>query len=717
MSSFRLVPRLLPAAIALACAAPLAFAQSQTVVVEGTAIDGDARLPLDGSQRTGSRLNLAPRDTAATIHVIDRDFIDALGARDTLETLQGAPGVIADASPGGGGSVSYRGFSSSQVMQLFNGIDVAYVIAAHPVDAWLLDRTEVLGGSASFMYGQGGVGGAINYVSKLPTRQPLRQDYQLGAGSFGAWQAAYDLDGRLAPGSAHAVRVAFSQQGWDGYVDNTDGDSTVLTAAWLADLSPRVSHTLAVEHQHKAHTPYWGTPLLNPTVEGRIDPRTRFKNYNAADGAYEQTVLWLRSITEVRLSDATQITNTIYHYDADRDYRNVETYRFNATNTAVIRSNTLLQRHGQSLIGNRLELTHAGTIGGLASQWAVGLDWSRNTQTRYPTSLSAVVSTVDPYDFTTEHFFDIPGISHTWLPDRDNRLRTLALFAENHTRLGGGWSLLAGLRTEKIMLDVHNFRAVNAANPAYFEVEYTPTTGRIGVMHEFSRHANAYLTYSTAADPPSGILTTTNFGSVKDWDLTSGRQLELGSKLDFLDGRGNATIAIYQLERENLAMPDPAAPSTNTIPVGKQSSQGIEIAAGLALNADWSIRGDIALVDAQYDKFVQNVGGVAISRAGNQPTFVPEQVANLHVGWRFAPAWHAGLDVRHVAARFGNVENTQRFDGYTLVGLNVSWKAGKQSTLTLRGRNLGDEIYVASGTTQPRLGEPRAWELTWRSAF
>lgn len=700
-------------------ATPLVRAQTNlpAITVTGAGFEPNARLPLDATTQTGSRLGLTARDTAATINIVDRETIEASGARDTLETLQNAPGIIADATPGGGGNVSMRGFSSSQITQLFNGLDVAYIIAAHPVDSWLLDRVEILGGASSFLFGQGAVGGAVNYISKLATRQPIQHDTLLRAASFGTYQTAYDVNGAIGGAdSGHYARVTVSHQGLGGYVDRTDGRSTVLAASWLADLGPKLSHTLAYEYQTKDHQPYWGTPLLNPTTNAQFNMDTRYKNYNTADGAYEQTVQWLRSILEYRMSDKTTFTNTLYLYDAERDYRNVETYRFNAANTAVARSGIYATKHGQSIIGDRIEALHKSELFGKPSTWSFGADFSRNQQTRYPTSVAGTVSTVDPINFTLENFFQIAGVTPATNPERDNRVWTQALYAENHTRLTPEWSLLSGLRAEHIKVDAVNHRTVNADNPAYFQRHWNPVTGRLGAMYALSPKANAYVTYSTAADPPSGILSTTNFGSVKDWELTTGRQIEIGSKFDFLDGKGNATIAAYKIVRKNLAMPDPDNPAVN-IPVGQQSSRGIELQAGIRLSPQWSLRGDIAVVDARYDVFMQTVGAVAVSRAGNTPAYVPDRVANLHLGWNFAPTWTVAAELRNVSERWGNVENTLRFSSYTLLGASLSWKVDRNSTLVLRGRNLTDEFYVASGSTQPRIGEPRALELSLRSTF
>lgn len=706
-------------AIAGFVAIPAAHAQTTlpAITVTGTGLEPNARLPLDTTTQTGSRLGLTARETAATINIVDRDTIDERGARNTIEAVSSSPGISEHGTPGSGGVLSYRGFTSSQITQMFNGIDVGYIISTFPVDSWLLDRIEVLGGASSFLYGSGAVGGAVNYVSKLAANQPLAQETLFRAGSFGQYQAAYGVNGRVGGAdSHHFLRADVSTQGWDGYVERTDGRSFVFAGSWLWEISPHLSHTLAWEYQTKDEQPYWGTPLLNPTVNSQFDPAVRFKNYNAADGAYEQDVQWFRSILDYRLSSATQIKNTLYHYDADRDYRNVERYTYNATNTLVSRGSAYATAHGQSLIGDKIELLHKGTLLGMPSTSSIGLDISRNKQTRYPAATVTNVNTVDPVNFTVGNYFQIAGTGLATNPERTNRVYTKAIYAENLTKVANRWGLISGLRAEHIKLAVENFRTVNADNPLYFEQTYTPITGRLGIMYDITPTANTYLTYSTAADPPAGILTTTNYGPIQNWDLTTGNQIELGSKFDFLEGRGNATLAAYKIVRKNLSTPDPDNPNVS-IPIGQQSSRGIEAQAGMRLNRQWRLQGNLAVVSAQYDKFIQKVGAVAVSRAGNRPTNIPAHVANLYLTWDANAAWSTTLETRYVGDRYADVANTQRFNAYTLWGASVSYKIDPRNTLTLRGRNLGDEIYFTSGSSQVRIGEPRAFELVLQSKF
>ena len=222
---------------------------------------------------------------------------------------------------------------------------------------------------------------------------------------------------------------------------------------------------------------------------------------------------------------------------------------------------------------------------------------------------------------------------------------------------------------------------------------------------------------STAADPPAGSLTTASFSAVQDFDLTTGRQIEIGSKFDYWGGRGTATLAIYHITRRNLAVADPDNPGT-TLPVGQQSSRGIELATALRLSPSLQVQGNLAYTDARYDRFTQNVGGAVVSYAGNRPTNVPAWVGNLWLGWTPAPGWQLGLDARLVSRRYADAANTVWDGGYALLGASLSYQVHRNAKLTLRARNLTDRTYAASaGTGSFYLGAPRSFDLTLHAAF
>jgi iron complex outermembrane receptor protein len=685
-------------------------------------------LLLDVVSATASRLSLTPRETPASITIIDRAMIEQRGATDTQEILKSVPGIMAASPPGSAGSVSYRGFGATSLTQMFNGITVQYdAIAARPVDSWIYERVEVVGGPSSFLFGAGAVGGSINNISKIASRSGDFSEARASYASYATSQLSLGFNRRLGDGDGvkNYLRADVNRSNSNGYVEGNKREAWTGAFSLLTDITPELSHTLALEYQNEnVDRPYWGTPLLNPasgpiTGNGRIDQGTRFKNYNSADGVYEQTVRWARSIIDFRVNDKTTLRNTFYHYDALRDFRNVEVYKFtDASNSRVVRSSPLLQRHDQVVNGERFELMHQSSLAGMQSDWATGFDYSINKQTRFPLSLNINVSTVNPYSFATEQFFDIPGMAPIYSPQRTNKVETLAFFVENRTKLSQQLSFVTGLRHDNINLGVTNQRVASATDPAFFERTYRPTTGRVGLIFDITPTANVYVQYSTAADPPAGILTTASLSNVRDFALTTGKQVEVGSKFDFLDGRGSATMAAYKIIRKNLAVTDPNNQNA-TLAVGQQSSQGLELAASLLVTDKLTAQANFSIVDAQYDQFTESVSGVVVSRAGNAPTNTPARVANTWLSYQMTPQLQAGVDARYVSSRFGDTANTFGDAAYTLFGAYASYQLPKQGTLTARVRNLTDKVYAASVTGTPMfyLGAPRTFELAWQTTF
>lgn len=688
-----------------------------TVEVSASALRTGGVLDLDGQAGTGSRLGLTARETPASVSVVDRALIDERGAQDTQEVLRAIPGVTAHNAPGNIG-VSYRGFGSNSISQLFNGISVQYSIAARPVDSWIYDRVEAIGGPSSFLYGSGAVGGSINYITKVAERGEF-SEARLRLGSNRLKEVSIGLNRRLSDdgeGASHFGRIDVNHRDSDSWIDGSSSKSTQLAASVRSDFGARFTHTLAYEFQDEdVARPYWGTPLLNP-VSGtaRIDEETRFKNYNSADGVYAQRVHWLRSVANWRASDALQFTNTLYAYDALRDYRNVEGYRFNPANTAVIRSSVLLQRHDQRVVGDRFDGIFKGTLGGQRSDWAFGLELSANKQTRFPNSLSTTVSTVDPVNFMTERFFDIPGMVQGFRPDRDNRVRTIAAYVENRTALAPSLNLVTALRSEHIELELTNRREITVANPASFERSYSPKTGRLGLVWDVAPGAMAYVQYATAADPPSGVLSTASFADVRNnSELTSGRQAEVGSKLEFWQGKGTATLAAYNIVRKNIATQDPNNTAL-TVLVGEQSSKGVELALGLQPLPQLSLQANVTRVDAEYEKFVQ--GGISL--AGKAPANTPKTVANAWLSYAISPALKASAGVRHVGAVYADAANTIEWPSYTLLDLGLSYQIDRNISLVGRVRNAGNRVHALNTTsTMAYLGAPRTVDATLRVAF
>lgn len=694
-----------------------AWADDAAVELSATTIDGQRETPsgvqLDEPIRTGSRLGLTARETPASVSVSDRRVIEARDAKDSQDVINAMTGVNASANPGFGGFVTYRGFTQNQVTQLYNGINLGYSSATRPVDAWVLDRVELIGGPSSFLHGAGSVGGSINYITKLASRDPQTFDGRLRYGSYDDSQVAFGINQALASNPAdarHFVRLDFSRDHGNGYIDRNERQTDSLAFSLLSDLAPNLTHTLALEYQEDTEdSPYWGSPILPGRSTMKIDKSRRFENYNVADGRYEQRVRWLRSILDYQLSDSTSVQNTLYHYDAQRDYRNLERYSYTRDGN-VLRSSPYLQRHEQKVLGDRIELRHDNQLFGLASQWSLGLDYSHMRQTLYPTS-GSWSDVVDPDHFDPGSFDDIPGVNAGLTKQRRNEVTNRAVFAENRLQLTERLALLTALRYDYLDMQVTNYGAVTPTSPAWFERRWEPLSGRIGLTYALTPSASVYAQYSTSADLPAGSLAAATYSNVGLFDLSKGEQWEVGSKFDFLEGRGAATVALYQIVRKDFAVRDSVNPNL-TVQAGQQTSRGIELSGRLQVTPKLLAEANYAYVDAQYDEFNEAVNGVSVSRKGNAPTNVPANVGNLWLTYSLTQDWAVGMDARYVDSVYADNANTLKAPAYTLYGAFARYRLDEHTTLTGRVRNLTDEVYAKQAyNTQYYMGAPRTFEL------
>ncbi len=671
-------------------------------------VTGDKTAPtminLDTPTEAGSRLGLTVRENPASVAIADRALMDQIGARDFQDAVNALPGVNASAPPGWGGNVSYRGFNGSQVNQLYNGISLAYSSANRPIGAWIYDRVELIGGPSSFLYGTSSVGGSVNYITKIAERSDQDITGRLSYGRYDTTESSIGINKAL--NANNWIRFDYSHTSTNGYIDRQENRADNMAFSWLTDINDKLSHTLALEYlEEKEDSPYWGAPTLQPQSGTlKINKHNRFENYNVEDGRYEQRVRWLRSITDYQFNDKTALRNTFYHYDGQRDYRNLEKYTYNSNNTLIDRAGAYQQRHDQEVNGNRIELTHNGELFDRQSDWAMGLDYSVNQQTIYPTSISSVFDTVTPDNFAPDNFYDISGMG-ALQKGRSNKVKTFSVFAENRQKLTDRLALISALRFDHI--DFHHTPSPGAASVTR---NWDTFTGRLGLVFDVTEDISVYAQYSTSAEPPGGTLTSARESQVQDFDISRGRQIEVGSKLNYLDGRGTATIAAYQIVRKDISVSSPTNPN-ETVQAGQQTSTGLELATSFLITPTLRTEANAALVRAKFDEFSNSSGNYD----GKRPHNIPNRLANLWFIYEPTTSWEAGVGARYVSSVYQNYSNTRKVPSYTLYDAYLKYQVNDNLDLTLRGRNLSDKLYatfIHQSNTQYYVGEPRSVELT-----
>jgi iron complex outermembrane receptor protein len=153
----------------------------------------------------GSPEEASRREPSGALTVIRVDEFGG-AARDTAAMLSTAPGVTVQDVGGYGQSKSLvvRGASSSGTLVLLDGIPLngaGGIADLSRVPAALAERFEVLRGGAGARYGSGGLGGAINVITRRPGAAPR----VAGELSYGSWETAtgwLSATGPLAGGEA-----------------------------------------------------------------------------------------------------------------------------------------------------------------------------------------------------------------------------------------------------------------------------------------------------------------------------------------------------------------------------------------------------------------------------------------------------------------------------------------------------------------------------------
>lgn len=674
----------------------------EEVLVLGRAINTP---DLGGTSSAGSRLGLTVMETPATIELIDSSVMRARGYKSVADAVKSLPGVVSGESPAAPSTFSMRGFSRSSITVLRDGIWLGPAnMVMRPQNTFNLERIEVLRGPGSALHGQGVVGGTVNTVVKRATpeaQQPL--EMLASYGRFDTYQ--FGIGGGAQLADSTWFRVDVNQYGSDGYVDRMDPESSNVTASLLWQATEDFQLELQMDYLDDSLADYWGTPLVpqgaavSPltdvvvTSSGEtVDEQARFRNFNVADSRAVSDQLLFRVDLSWQLSDDVELKNTTYTFNADRDWGNAEGYVYCTEVVDVCTETDVIQRyygyffvtHDQDLSGNRLTANIDSQFAGRENQFLAGieftnLDFSRARGFRRSIPL-APGDSVDPLLPVPGSYGprELRGISPTLIDTR-------ALFLEDMFELNDTLTIVGALRYEELDLVRENFNADGALEASSFSRTFDWVSWRLGAVARISDEVSAYGQFSDAKDPVNANLFLVNSG--ENLDLTDAEQWEIGLKGSWHDGRTQATIAYFDIQRDDVLERigvDSAAS------IGGRDSSGFEFSSSFRPDSQWRVGANAAFIDAGF-KRSENF----VSFAGNTPPNVAEVTANIWASYSQIGGLplEIGGSVQYVDDRFGDNANQVAMSSYTLLDLFASWTAENYS-ITARVNNVTDEIYV-----------------------
>jgi iron complex outermembrane receptor protein len=710
----------------------------EEIVVPGRAINTP---DLGATSSAGSRLGLTVMETPASIELIDSSVMRARGYKSVADAVKSLPGVVSGESPAAPSTFSMRGFSRSARTVLRDGRWRGPAnMVMRPQNTFNLDRVEVLRGPGSALHGQGVVGGTVNSVVKRATATEQPIEMLASYGRFGTYQ--FGLGGNTQLGDSTWLRLDVNQYGSDGYVDRMDPESTNVTASVLWQATEDFDVEFQVDYLDDSLADYWGTPLVpqnaavSPlddvvkTSSGEtVDKRARFRNFNVRDSRAVSDQLLFRMDLSWQLSDNIELKNTTYSFNADRDWGNAEGYVYCTTLVDVCNEQGVIQRyygyffvtHDQDLLGNRFTANLSSQIAGRENQLVAGLevtdlDFSRARGFRRKIPLAAGDS-VDPIVPVAGNYGDreLRGISPT---DIDTR----AVFLEDAFHLTESITLVGALRYEELDLVRKNFNDSGVLEASGFARDFDWVSVRLGAVAKLSDDVSAYAQYSDGKDPVNNNIFLVNSG--ENLDLTDAEQWEVGLKGSWHGGRTQATIAYFDIQRDDVFERigvDSAAS------IGGRDSNGFEISSAFSPTSQWRVGANASFIDAEFKRSTNFV-----TFAGNTPPNVAEVTGNLWTSYSQIAGLplEIGGSVQYVDDRYGDNANQVSLSSYTLVDLFATW-SGSNYNLTARVHNVTDEIYVPWSdvfylqqndpgflyANQILLASPRMFELSMEFAF
>jgi iron complex outermembrane receptor protein len=676
---------------------------SETVGVVGTGVS-----PLVVPAPTASRLGLTPLETPASLTVVTGEVIRERADVTIEDAETRIVGITSQGAPGNGGSSRMsRGFGGhNSLMKLYDGTQlfVASGTLTFPFDTWSVERLEFLGGPASVMYGNGAIGGVVNVVPRRPNRFTTENALRLAVGTQNTLRAAFGRGGPI--NDRVAYRIDLSQNSSDGYVERGNSKSSAVSGSMSFAVTPRLDFTVSEDFGYQEPMEYFGSVLLN----GQLNKSLRKVNYNVEDAEIHYKDSWTQFRTEWRPLRNMVVRNNFNVLVSKRFWHNVETYAYVPATDLVTRSSYLEIFHDQLQYGNHAEATISTSIGGKTNTTSFGLDYSWTRFKHTNNSPSTGTSTVPLTNPNPGLFLNVGGTS----PDFISRQDQYAVFVENRLVLDRHWSLVAGARVDRYDINRNALRLGTQATR-----EFTPANWRGGVVYSVRPDISIYGQYATATDAVGTLLTLSPAQQL--FDLTPGRQVEVGAKQSFANGRGEWTLAGYHIVKEKLLVPDPNNPLLQQ-QIGQQSSKGIELSTSMQVGFGLRVDANLAVLDARYDEFDELVAGVLTSWAGNTPVNVPQRVGSLWLSWKLPQRFLVQGGFRYTGSRYLNNANAVTTPAATVVDANVRRELTNRVSLDVRVTNLLDKFYLQSVSGAPiplrgRIGPPRALELMLNTKF
>ncbi len=693
---------------------PAAGAASETKQLDAVQVR-DERRPYRNLSVTGAtKTDALIRDLPQSIQILSADLLRDAGVTDLASALDLSSSISRQSNLGGmWDSYAMRGFTGDPNFgsdYMVNGFNASRGYSGVRDNA-NVQSIELLKGPSSALYGRGEPGGAVNISTKKPLFKPA-YSAELSAGSWSTYRGAVDLTGPLTETMAYRLNASYHEG--ESFRDTIAFDRYLVSPSFLWMITPDTTLSYEVEALRQRQPFDRGVVAVNGELG--VVPRSNFYG-EPNDGKHETTSTSHQVFLTHYFNDNWSLQTGFNYRDSSlkgvssevRPYgaliNNGETLR----RRIRTRDNHALDRSG------RFELLGKVQTGAIQHNLLFGIDGYKFNDWRlqYAADPAGAIYGIDlmnpVYGATKPPFSSIPSINTL------ERQDSWSYYVQDQIELSERWKALVGVRRDEYEQEVTSLN-----NGRVIRQELSATSPRVGVVFQPVPALSLYATTARSFRPNSGV--SRDFAS---FDAEEGKSYEIGAKLDSFDGKLTSTLAVFQIEKNNVLTPDPVDPQNFNMAVGEVESKGVELDIAGQLVDKLRVSASFAYTDAQVTK--DNAALTGVSLVGMQLANVPKRAGNVLLIQEFSLGGRTatlGGGVQYVGEREGSVASFSNSDNFKLKSYSTwsmvgSWQATPRLGLSLDVENLFDrEFYVNSYSKYwVYPGTERRFNVTARFSF
>lgn len=454
----------------------------------------------------------------------------------------------------------------SNVGAFRNGMNVSTTWGPLTEDISMVERIEFVKGPAGFMLSNGDPAGFYNVVTKKPSGRN-KGEVTMSLGSFDLYRATADLDGKLTENGKllYRINVMGQMKGSHRQFDFNNRYSIVPVLKYLID--DRTSVTLEYTHQFSEVNVIGSNYLFSK--RGYADqPRTM----TLAESRMPATKMLDRSLLAIfdhKLNDNWKLTAQAAYFNYNQEGASLWAAGFDPANDSLLqRSMSSWDVLGTSKMG-QLFMNGEEQTGSVSHKFLIGLDMS-NKEYFHDWNQYAMLGLP-----TFNVYKPVYGQGSILEVDRSKNIR------ERGVRYYNGYTGYylqdeMGFLDDKLRLTlagrITQLKTGDVYSGDFKRSKFTP---RVGLSYSIDANTAAYALVDQSFMENYGVDE-----SGRVFDPVTGTNMELGIKRDWMNGKWNSALTVYQIKRDNVLAADPTKPN----PAGgffntetKQETKGVEV--------------------------------------------------------------------------------------------------------------------------------------------